>query len=88
MLWEKVQIILGSIRLLCSIIKLYLFSNRRSTIAFFAALTVTILTVELWLPIMFLLGAIKLLVSFSLPQAWNTAVAVPSWVWETTFQLF
>lgn len=56
--------------------------------AFFAALTVTILTVELWLPIMFLLGAIKLLVSFSLPQAWNTAVAVPSWVWETTFQLF
>lgn len=55
--------------------------------AFIIALAISVITVELWLPIAGLFGVVKLIVTFSISQAWEAFKAVPIWVWDTSYSL-
>lgn len=46
------------------------------------AVIVLILTFELWVPLAFIFGAIKLVATFSLSAAWEAFKSVPIWVWD------
>jgi hypothetical protein len=50
----------------------------------FLAIVVLIVTFELWLPLAFLFGAIRLLATFSVGSAWEAMKSVPMWVWDFT----
>ena len=55
--------------------------------AFIIAVVIIVITVELWLPIAGLFGLIKLIVTFSISQAWEAFKAVPVWVWDTSYSI-
>jgi hypothetical protein len=55
--------------------------------AFIIALAISVITVELWLPIAGLFGVIKLIVTFSISQGWEAFKSVPMWVWDTSYSL-
>lgn len=46
------------------------------------AIIVLVLAFEVWLPLAFIFGTIKLLVTFSLSAAWEAFKSVPIWIWE------
>lgn len=46
------------------------------------AVIVLILASELWLPLAFLFGAIKLVTTFSLGVAWAAFKSVPIFIWD------
>lgn len=46
------------------------------------AVIVLILAFELWLPLAFIFGAIKLVATFSPSAAWEAFKSVPIWIWE------
>jgi hypothetical protein len=52
------------------------------------AVIVLILTVELWLPLAFVFGFIKLVTSFSLAMAWIAMKSVPIWIWDFVHSVF
>ena len=37
---------------------------------------------ELWVPLAFIFGAIKLVTTFSLSMAWGATKSVPIWIWD------
>ncbi len=41
-----------------------------------------ILLFEIWLPLAFIFGFIKLVTSFSLVAAWEAFKSVPVWIWD------
>lgn len=41
-----------------------------------------ILLFEIWLPLAFIFGLIKLATSFSLGAAWEAFKSVPVWIWD------
>jgi hypothetical protein len=47
-----------------------------------AAVAVLILALELWVPLAFLFGAIKLVATLSLSAAWGATKSVPIWIWD------
>jgi hypothetical protein len=48
----------------------------------FLAVVLLVMTIELWLPLAFIFGAIKLVISFSLGEAWLAFKGVPLWIWD------
>lgn len=46
------------------------------------AVIVLILAFELWVPLAFIFGAIKLVATFSLSAAWEASKSVPIWIWD------
>ena len=55
--------------------------------AFSLALVIIVITLEMWLPIAGLLAFFKLVVTFSVSQAWITFKSVPIWVWDTSYSI-
>ena len=53
-------------------------------IATIVCVLVIILTSELWVPLAFVFGAIKLVTTFSLAAAWAALKSVPIWIWDFT----
>jgi hypothetical protein len=50
--------------------------------ATFLAVVLLVMTIELWLPLAFIFGAIKLMTSFSLAESWLAFKGVPLWIWD------
>lgn len=46
------------------------------------AILVLVLAFELWLPLAFIFGAIKLVATLSIEAAWQAFVGVPGWIWD------
>ena len=51
-------------------------------IALGVAVVILVLSIELWLPLAFLFGGIKLLATFSIIAAWEAFRSVPTWIWD------
>lgn len=52
------------------------------------AVFIMIFTAELWLPLAFFFGLLKLITTFSISAAWDAAKSVPAWVWDFAISLF
>ena len=52
------------------------------------AVIVLILTFELWVPLAFIFGVIKLVTAFSLSAAWEAFKSVPIWIWDFVHSVF
>lgn len=46
------------------------------------AIVVLILSFELWLPLAFLFGIIRLVTALSINAAWEAFKSVPIWIWD------
>lgn len=46
------------------------------------AVVVLILALELWIPLAFIFGAVKLVTTLSLSAAWEAMKSVPTWIWD------
>jgi hypothetical protein len=49
------------------------------------AVIVMVLTVQLWVALAFVFGAVKFLATFSLSAAWAAFKSVPVWIWDFTY---
>lgn len=47
-----------------------------------AAIVVLLVTMELWVPLAFLFGVIKLFATLSISEAWEAWKSVPIWIWD------
>lgn len=52
------------------------------------AIIVLILAVELWVPLAFIFGIIKLVTTVSLSAAWEAFKSVPIWIWDFVHSAF
>lgn len=46
------------------------------------AVVVLIIASEVWVPLAFLFGAIKLVTTLSLSAAWEAMKSAPIWIWD------
>jgi hypothetical protein len=52
------------------------------------AIIVLIITSQLWIPLAFLLGFLKLIFTFSLSAAWIAFKSLPILIWDFVHELF